>query len=275
MAITRLDVFSVVMIYVSLVDAASVFSTVDVVGSNSYHGRGLRLIDPRKTKMTESTTCFRFYHDYILENQHLLQIGWISVGVFWADDGHLLRVPWKKQVDLVTGVFFVKNVFSDELVTNEIADWDLKQWNTACLNIDTSRRSIKLYLNSYIAYSGRVDENTANEKDWDELAENQLENLRLMTGSYPEVKDLVPEFANDTEDFFINSFFGKITDINIWNRTLNPNEVKAWNNCSGPMKGTVLQWDPGHWKAKGFIKQDLDDSIICSNYDNHQNMNME
>ena len=274
MAITRLVVFGVVMIYVSLGDAVSVFSTVDVVGSDSYYGRGVRLKDPIKIKMKESTTCFRFYHDYILENQHLIQVGWISVGAFWVDGGHLIRVPWKKQVDLVTGVFFVKNVFSDELVTNEIADWDLKEWNTACLNIDTSRRSIKLYLNSYIVYSGRVDENTTSEKDWMELEENQLENLRLMTGSYPELKDLVPEFANDTEDYFIHSFFGKITDINIWNQTLNPNEVKAWNDCDGLKKGNVLEWDPGHWTIKGFIIQDFDDSIICSNHDDRQKIFM-
>ena len=274
MAITRLVVFSVLMLYVSLGDAASVFSTVDVVGSNSYHGRGLRLKEPIKIKIKESTICFRFYHEYILEHQILLQIGWILVGAFWADDGVLVRIPWKKEVDLVTGVVFVKNIFSEneQFETTEIPDWDLQEWNTACLNIDTNRRSIKLYLNSELTYYGVLNEQTASEKDWSDIEGNLLESLRLMTASFPEIKDVIPELANDTEDYFTNSLFGKITDINIWNKTLLPNEIKSWNNCDGNWKGNVLEWEPELWKAKGFIKTNVDICNICPKQNNIQMM---
>ena len=273
MNIRNLVVTILFSVCIHLIDSFVVFSTTNTLFSNSEHGRGMKLKSPPQIMMKESTTCFRFYHEYILSYQTLLWFKWLGVSVGWAEHGVYGRVPWKTDVDLVTNVLLAKNMWTkDEIYSvNEMLDWDMKEWNSACLNLDTNQRTVKFYLNSVQLVLGEINESIANENNLIELETNFFSDLRLMGGSYPELRELIPGLGSGDDDYYGLSMFGKITDINIWNKSLKPDEVINWSQCKGNLYGNIIDWVPTYWEVKGFREDNINKVDLCSNHDdNHK-----
>ena len=76
--------------------------------------------------------------------------------------------------------------------------------------------------------------------------------------------ELVP-FANTTDPYVL-SFFGKMSDINLWSRILTRREIYNWMNCAGSMTGDLASWetDPtGQFDITGARITEIDKEQVC------------
>ena len=59
-----------------------------------------------------------------------------------------------------------------------------------------------------------------------------------------------------------NGFFGALTDLNVWNRSLSNQEVKDFSSCQG-LKGNHVPWSLGSVQYHNMLEEDLDMAEIC------------
>merc|ERR1711956_57994 len=54
-----------------------------------------------------------------------------------------------------------------------------------------------------------------------------------------------------------SAFLGQITQMNMWNHALNPEEIKQLSNCNKhkPYREPALNWETIKWKPKGNFKE--------------------
>ena len=58
---------------------------------------------------------------------------------------------------------------------------------------------------------------------------------------------------NQEDSSYSNSFFGEMTDVNIWNRGLNQSEVNDWTDCKSNITGNILDWNTAKWNITNGI----------------------
>ena len=66
-----------------------------------------------------------------------------------------------------------------------------------------------------------------------------------------------------TNDSFDMSFFGRMTDVNIWSRIFTKEEAIAWTQCEKTEGGDLLDWRLATWEALGLSKLELERDKIC------------
>ena len=49
-----------------------------------------------------------------------------------------------------------------------------------------------------------------------------------------------------------------ITDVNIWKRVLDPDEIKDWSQCTNLEAGDFINWETSHVSAVGVTTQDME-----------------
>ena len=74
--------------------------------------------------------------------------------------------------------------------------------------------------------------------------------------------------------FLLNAFFkqsgfvypmeASITDVNIWKRVLDPDEIKDWSQCTNLEAGDFINWETSHVSAVGVTTQDMEKTDICN-----------
>ena len=90
-----------------------------------------------------------------------------------------------------------------------------RKWYSLCINIDVLNESIDYLIN-----------------------QNNIHNRRISR-----------ELIGNGSIFLLNSneqnnpFYGEITDVNIWNRVLNSQDIAEWTYCRESFKGNVMNWD--------------------------------
>ena len=94
-------------------------------------------------------------------------------------------------------------------------DWKPQTWNTACMTLSHSKKTASLIFNLKTVL------------EYDEY------------GSY--------HFKKGTIVRLMNSHFGRMTDVNIWNRSLSLSEVEQWTQCEG-VGGNMVDWEMINWK---------------------------
>ena len=93
-----------------------------------------------------------------------------------------------------------------------------------------------------------VDGNLVDDMEEDYFNINQiLEQLRL--GQYVETG---------------YSFSGKVTDVNLWSRSLSPREVLDWARCERKLSPDIVDWETQNWILSGFSQQEESFQKICS-----------
>ena len=117
--------------------------------------------------------------------------------------------------------------------------WDIRMWNHACILLDASSGTVKTVIN------GRTVANTNFSFDHSLLAGN----LTMM--AYPKGEG------------FSHSFFGRLTDVNIWSRSLTEEEVAAWTLCHDSGGGDLVDWRTATWGARGLKEVQVEREEVC------------
>ena len=56
---------------------------------------------------------------------------------------------------------------------------------------------------------------------------------------------------------------GKVSDFNMWNRTLPMEEMVGFTTCKKKLKGNLVNWDYSDWKVTNMTTTDVDYEDIC------------
>ena len=63
---------------------------------------------------------------------------------------------------------------------------------------------------------------------------------------------------------FGRSFFGKITDVNIWSREFSEEDSQAWTNCEVMEGGDIVDWRRATWEARELEVVQLNREEVCN-----------
>ena len=116
---------------------------------------------------------------------------------------------------------------------------DNDEWNTACIIASTKHRFYRTILNGVIVYEG---------EGYQEKYPNK--NLNIMGEKYGESEN------------FTHSLFGRMSDINLWNRTFSQKEVSTWEECKMERGGNIVDWKTAEWTAVGLDETLIDKKVM-------------
>ena len=144
------------------------------------------------------TMCARFLnHQFTANNyQALLTI---------AQDHTILWSTWNPEINAGTS-----------LPLRLFKVWDLGVWNHVCCMLDSTLSQSQIILNGktiLLSNDYSTDHNTFPDH-----------NLSIM--GYPTKQSI-----DLTNGSFVSSFFGRMTDVNIWSRIFTKEEAIAWTQC--------------------------------------------
>ena len=129
-----------------------------------------------------------------------------------------------------------------EFGTLSTVDWTPGVWNSACFGLSISRKLNQVWFNGKMIKSNNIISSL-------ESFVSQGKPLSLMGD---------PEYGN-----YSYSFFGAMTDVNIWNRSLSLSEVEQWSRCELESGGNLLDWNTAQWEAVGLQEEETEKDEVC------------
>ena len=106
--------------------------------------------------------------------------------------------------------------------------WKPGGWNHVCIIASSTERNYKTVINGDDVYEGL--DFTADLRKVDK-------NLTFM--------------GSMVDKEYESSLFGRMTDINIWNRSFTEEDVMQWTKCEMKEGGDIVDWSTAQWKAVG------------------------
>ena len=122
--------------------------------------------------------------------------------------------------------------------------WKPDAWNTFCSTYNSQTKKFDMYTNNKLVFSY---ENV-------EFVKNPAQNNIILLNAF--------SFAvND----YIYPFDGAITDLQIWSRIFNDEDIQNWSACNGVEPGDFFQWENAKFEFTGDIETlEVKKSVICS-----------
>ena len=117
--------------------------------------------------------------------------------------------------------------------------WDMKVWNHVCIMLDSVNKDLTIVMN------GKSVFNLPLKSDLSILDTN----ISLMC--YP------------TPSGYNMSFFGRMTDVNMWSLSLSKEEAVSWTLCRSKEGGDLVDWRTASWKVKGLMEVQVEREEVC------------
>ena len=202
---------------------------------------GVKLALETQKSLTDLSICFRFFN-YRIGKYHLMsqrvnglvsekQLEFFSE-VEWSADGTKL---------------FLYQKFNGKFIQPEHPDsgWRMtpREWHTYCLTYHQDHKHVKVYIDAELVLADVMDtnfESTIN--DW------FVNNITFMPKAYG------AEWSS----------LDLMTDINVWNVTLQTDDIETWTNCrSKIVESKIISWMMAEWKLKDVREVQIKHSEIC------------
>merc|ERR1719483_1437374 len=152
---------------------------------------GAKLLNPKQVEFGDISLCLRFLEYQILTKTLISSKDELKLGQ---------NNVWENMEDIS------RNEYTFKIVeTSFPTSWTFRHWNHICLSFHNDTSKTQIVGNGEILME---DEDRRSRRR--PLSKHFLHNLRLMSEG--------PNFENCTKG--TNCQFGKITDVNIWNRAL-------------------------------------------------------
>ena len=150
--------------------------------------------------------------------------------------------PWHSLLAL-PDIWILWSGWYPDIVSGSLAgkfsSWDLGALNHVCVILDATANL------SHAIINGKMVSNTAYRHEHSILPNN----LSIM--GHPHEKGL--KF----------SLFGRMTDVNIWSRSLTEEETSAWTSCDMTEGGNLLDWRNASWRTQGLVEVQVEREEIC------------
>ena len=223
--------FLIFFISLTRCDGIKVFSTTDNL-SEFKRCSGAKLLVKKEIEFGDISLCLRFLEYQILSKTLVSSMDELIIGQ---------NKIWENIEDIS------RNEYTFKIVeTSFSTSWKFRRWNHICLSFHNNTSMTKIVGNGKVLMEDR-DQRSRQRP----LSREFLTNLRLMSKS------------EDCENVK-NALFGKITDINIWDKTLSLERLKSWTNCKNHEKGNIVNWNEDAWITWGGVfETEISVSEIC------------
>ena len=119
--------------------------------------------------------------------------------------------------------------------------WKLESWVSFCISADTELKSYKTFVNEREVFT------MAN---YDGAHKKRPGNIFLLNAFFK-------------QSGFVYPIEASVTDVNIWRRVLDADQMKDWSQCTTMEGGDFVNWETSHVSAIGVAAQDIEKSDIC------------
>ena len=210
--------------------SAAACQTVKVILSSDDYDRnkdnpGFKLKNPQFIETKDITICFRFL-EFMIQNNYLIDSATRTNKFFIYDHFNV-----GSKIRLQWAASFSKSSF------NFHADWKTHTWNHICFSFEKRTRKNRMISNGMV-----IREDTIAHTPELGIPSDLLKGL-----------------------FFMKNMTGKITDINIWNSSIDVDKMKTWTTCkkNDLENGNIINWKTAEWDLGDFEQKDLNRSEIC------------
>ena len=117
--------------------------------------------------------------------------------------------------------------------------WDLKVWNHVCLILDSVTAKILTVMNGDTI-----------------LHEHLKVDLSLLDQN-------ISLLGLDNKGGYTHSLFGRITDVNMWSRSMTEEDAVAWTMCRMREGGDLVDWRTATWEARGLQEVHVEREEVC------------
>ena len=120
--------------------------------------------------------------------------------------------------------------------------WKLENWVSFCISADTELKSYKTFVNEREVFT------MAN---YDGAHKKRPGNIFLLNAFFK-------------QSGFVYPIEASVTDVNIWRRVLDADQMKDWSQCTTMEGGDFVNWETSHVSAVGVETQDMEKTDICN-----------
>ena len=181
---------------------------------NSTSGQVAKLKGVYPDKLGDISICLRFYN-YHIERLHLMSFSdTFATSIEWSPDGNKLLLFQKFNNQFVQP--------DRQEIMEKLAP---RHWHGYCFTYNKGLGARKVYVDAH-----KVLEDIMDDEAVKDIPVGFINNLYFMSKTgYPE--------------------WTMMTDINIWNVTLTPEEVEGWTNCKKKIceKNKIVDWKTANW----------------------------
>ena len=117
--------------------------------------------------------------------------------------------------------------------------WDIQVWNHVCIILDSVSADLRIVLNGETVLDVHL------EADISPLDKN----LSIM--------------GKPSTSGYLYSMFGRMTDVNMWSRSLTEVEAVAWTLCRTMEGGDLVDWRTATWEARGLQEVQVEREEVC------------
>ena len=117
--------------------------------------------------------------------------------------------------------------------------WDMEVWNHVCIILDAGRGNLRIIMNGEPVL------------DIDCKAD-----LSILDGNLSMMGKL-------TASGYVYSLFGRMTDVNMWGRSLTEEEAVSWTLCRTSEGGDLVDWRTATWEARGLQEVQVEREEVC------------
>ena len=178
---------------------------------------------------TQVSLCARFYI-YKFTNDYTNIFG-------FGSSGSTMFSKWTS-LGAIQGLMYAGN-------ENTLPMWDPGVWNSVCVILDSDDKFVKVVMNG---------ETVLIDNEYTSIHHKSNESLTIMA---------LPEPYG-----YSSSMFGRMTDVNLWSRSLTEGEAEAWTgvDCQSAESsggGDLVDWGTAAWRMSGLKEGTVERGQLC------------
>ena len=148
-------------------------------------------------------------------------------------------------MDVIYSLWVVGMAAEDFDLQIKVAPYRHRTWNHVCLVYSSPNRSISLYFNGHL--SGTKTNHTLPIVPGSE----HVHEYAFIIGQEPD--SMRGSFSSD------QAYYGSISELNIWNETIDESAIKAMASSKSFLKGNVVFWKKENFRVENVVVQDIQD----------------
>ena len=119
--------------------------------------------------------------------------------------------------------------------------WKLENWETFCITADTKEKSYKTFIN---------DREVFKMNDYKGTHKIRSGNIFLLNAFFKQSGFVYPMEAS-------------VTDVNIWSRVLDLDQIRSWSECTNLDGGDFIDWATSDVVSEGVTVEEMKKTDIC------------
>ena len=117
--------------------------------------------------------------------------------------------------------------------------WDMMVWNHVCIMLDSVTENMRVVMNGKTTLEANLEADIS-------ILDHNLTLMGYLTPSG-----------------YAFSLFGRMTDVNMWSRSMTDEDAVSWTRCRRMEGGDLVDWRTATWEARGLQEVQVEREEVC------------